>query len=163
MIHTDMSAIFSPYIIAFVAAYLLTEGIKIVGIIIKTRAFRWREFFKSGGMPSSHSADVTALAVTVGMLNGFGSALFGIAAGFAAIVMYDAMNVRRAVGEQGTVLRKIIERDAKLELEVSELLRKKPADKLREPYFTRGHRGIEVAVGGIIGAVIGWVVAVLSV
>jgi acid phosphatase family membrane protein YuiD len=106
-------------------------------------------------MPSSHSANVTALAVTVGMLNGFGSALFGIAAGFAAIVMYDAMHVRRAVGEQGTVLRKIIERDAKLELEVSELLRKKPADKLRKPYFTRGHRGIEVAVGGIIGAVIG--------
>ncbi len=163
MLHTDIGAALSPYLISFGLAYLVTEGAKIVGVIVKYREFRWREFFKSGGMPSSHSANVTALAVTIGMLHGFGSALFGLAAGFAAIVMYDAMHVRRAVGEQGEVLRKIIEHDAKLEAEVSKLLSKKPASKLRKPYFTRGHRGIEVAVGSVIGAVIGWVVAVLSV
>lgn len=163
MIHTDIGAVFSPYLISFGLAYLVTEGIKIVGIVIRYRAFRWREFFKSGGMPSSHSANVTALAITVGMLNGFGSAVFGLAACFAAIVMYDAMHVRRAVGEQGQVIRKIIERDAKLETEVSELLTKKPANKLRKPYFTKGHRGVEVAVGSIIGVGVGWFVAILSV
>lgn len=161
MIHTDVSAALSPYVISFGLAYLVTEGIKIASVIVKHREFRWREFFKSGGMPSSHSANVTALAVTVGMLNGFGSAVFGLAAGFAAIVMYDAMHVRRAVGEQGEVLRKIIERDAKLEKEVSELLNKKSAAKLRKPYFTRGHRPIEVLVGSLLGALIGIAVVCL--
>lgn len=146
MIHTDISAALSPYVLSFVAAYLVTEGIKIVGVIAKHREFRWREFFKSGGMPSSHSANVTALAVTVGMLNGFGSALFGLAAGFAAIVMYDAMHVRRAVGEQGEVLRKLTERDS----------------KLKKPYFTRGHRPIEVLVGSLLGGLIGIAVVYLS-
>lgn len=155
MIHTDISAALSPYILSFGLAYLVTEGIKIVGVIVKYREFRWREFFKSGGMPSSHSANVTALTVAVGMLNGFGSAIFGVTAGFAAIVMYDAMHVRRAVGEQGEVLRKIIERDAKLEAEVSELLNKKSASKLKKPYFTRGHRPIEVLVGSLLGGLIG--------
>lgn len=163
MLDTDITAIPSPYIISFGLAYLITEGIKVVGIVVRDREFRWRKFFKSGGMPSSHSANVMALAVTIGMLNGFGSALFGLAAGFAAIVMYDAMHVRRAVGEQGEVIRKIIERDAKLEREVSELLSKKSATKLRKPYFTRGHRPIEVLVGGLLGALIGATVAWLSV
>jgi acid phosphatase family membrane protein YuiD len=163
MIHTDILAIFSPYLIALLVAYLLTEGVKIVIMASRTREFRWREFFKSGGMPSSHSADVAALATAVGMLNGFGSALFAIALGFAGIVIYDAMHVRRATGEQGEVIKKIIERDAKLEQEVSDILNKKSAGKLRKPYFSRGHRPIEVLVGSLIGIAVGIVVTYLSV
>ncbi len=151
MIYTDVLNAFSPYLIAFLLAYVVTEGIKIVIMTSRHREFRWREFFKSGGMPSSHSADVTALATVVGMLNGFGSALFAIAAGFAGIVIYDAMHVRRATGEQGEVIKKIIERDAKLEKEVSDILNKKSAGKLQKPYFSRGHKTIEVLVGGLIG------------
>jgi acid phosphatase family membrane protein YuiD len=163
MIYTDILNAFSPYLIAFLLAYLVTEGIKIIIMINRRREFHWREFFKSGGMPSSHSADVTALATTVGMLNGFGSVLFAIAAGFAGIVIYDAIHVRRATGEQGEVIKKIIERDAKLEREVSNILGKKTAGKLRKPYFSRGHKPVEALVGSAIGIAVGIVVACLSV
>lgn len=163
MIYTDVINAFSPYLIAFLMAYLVTEGVKIAIMVCRRREFHWREFFKSGGMPSSHSADVSALATVVGMLNGFGSALFAIAAGFAAIVIYDAMHVRRAAGEQGEVIKKIIERDAKLEREVSSMLDKKAANKLRKPYFSRGHKPIEVLVGCLIGVAVGVVVVYLSV
>lgn len=163
MIDYNILGAFSPYLISFFMGYLVTESIKILLITLKHREFRWREFFKSGGMPSSHSGNVTALAVTVGLLNGFNSAIFGIAAGFAAIVMYDAMHVRRAVGEQGEVIRKLIERDAKLEVEVSQMLSKKSADKLHKPYYARGHKPMEVLVGSIVGATVGVAVAWISV
>ena len=162
MIHTDIFAAFSPYLIAFLVAYLVTEGAKIVVTTIKYREFRWREFFKSGGMPSSHSAEVTALAVTVGMLNGFGSTVFAISAGLAAIVVYDAAHVRRATGEQGEAIKKIIERDAKLEREISRALGGKATGELRKPYFSRGHKPAEVLVGSFLGIIIGIVVACLS-
>ncbi|MCL2280950.1 divergent PAP2 family protein [Candidatus Saccharibacteria bacterium] len=163
MIYTDILNVFSPYLIAFLVAYLITEGIKIIIITSRHHKLHWREFFKSGGMPSSHSADITALATTIGLLNGFGSGLFALAVGFASIVIYDAMHVRRATGEQGEVIKKIIERDAKLGRQVSDLLGEKTAGKLREPYFSRGHKPIEVLVGGLIGIAVGIVVAYLSV
>ena len=57
--------------------------------------FDWRTFIGSGGMPSSHSAFVCALAVSLGGLYGWRSPLFALGACLAAIVMYDACNVRR--------------------------------------------------------------------
>jgi acid phosphatase family membrane protein YuiD len=160
MIHTDILTAFSPYMVAFIAAYLLAEGTKIVIMTVRTREFRWREFFKTGGMPSSHSAVVMALATTIGLLDGFGSATFAIAVVFAAIVITDATHVRRAVGEQGKVIKKVIERDAKLEQEVSTILGKKRiAGKLQKPYFARGHTPMEALIGSLVGVAVGIVVS----
>lgn len=49
-------------------------------------------------MPSTHSATVSALAVSVGLREGFDTSLFAVAAVFAFIVMYDAAGIRRAAG-----------------------------------------------------------------
>jgi acid phosphatase family membrane protein YuiD len=155
MIYSDIFNAFSPYLVSFLAAYLVTEIIKIIIIISRHGEFRWRQFFKSGGMPSSHSADVAALATAIGMLNGFGSPLFAIAAGFGGIVIYDSLHVRRATGEQGEVIKKIIERDAKLEREISDIFGKKAVGKLRKPYFSRGHKPVEALVGLLIGIAVG--------
>ena len=54
----------------------------------------------TGGMPSSHSALVVALAITVGIKTGFDSPLFAVSAVLAMIVMYDAAGVRQAAGKQ---------------------------------------------------------------
>jgi acid phosphatase family membrane protein YuiD len=162
MIHTDILAAFSPYMVAFIAAYLLAEGTKIVIMTVHTKEFRWREFFKTGGMPSSHSAVVTALATTIGLLDGFGSTAFAIAVVLAAIVITDATHVRRAVGEQGKVIKKVIERDAKLEQEVSNILDKRAATKLRKPYFSNGHKPLEALVGGLLGIAVGVVVSLVA-
>jgi acid phosphatase family membrane protein YuiD len=56
--------------------------------------------FASGGMPSSHSSTVVALAVVTGFQECFSSSLFALDAIFATIIMYDATGVRQAVGVQ---------------------------------------------------------------
>jgi len=153
--------VFSPYLIAAACGYLLAQLIKVILAATKYREFRWRELFKSGSMPSSHSATVIALATTIGLKDGFGSPLFALAAIFVAVVIYDATHVRRAVGEQGEVLRKLIERDHKQEGAISDIAREtgagddKTRAKLPKPYFAKGHKPIEVLAGGILGLIIG--------
>jgi len=163
----NFAQIFSPYVMAFFVAYVVTEIIKISLISIKQKEIRWRDAFKSGGMPSSHSAEVAALAMTVGLFHGFGSALFGIAIGFAAIVIFDAFHVRRAVGEQGEVLRKLVDRDHKQEGAISDIAREtgagdeKTRRKLPKPFLVRGHKPTEVIVGTLIGLVVGVIIYVI--
>ena len=70
--------------------------------------FSLQRCFASGGMPSSHSALVTCCAVTTGILYGFDSSMFVIAAILAIVVMYDACNVRRQSGEQAKVLNMLL-------------------------------------------------------
>ena len=94
----------------------------------------------TGGMPSSHSALVVALAITVGIETGFDSPLFAVSAVLAMIVMYDAAGVRQAAGKQAE----------KINLIVEELLNGHPLNEehLRE---LLGHTPLQVAVGGLIG------------
>ena len=65
-------------------------------------------FFASGGMPSSHTAAMSALCVAVGRAEGFDSDLGALTIVLSTIVMYDAMNVRRAAGEQALVLNRLV-------------------------------------------------------
>uniref|UniRef100_A0A453C9D8 Uncharacterized protein n=1 Tax=Aegilops tauschii subsp. strangulata TaxID=200361 RepID=A0A453C9D8_AEGTS len=71
---------------------------------------RWdaRQFIASGGMPSSHSATVTALAVSVGIQEGFRSATFATSVILACVVMHDAFGVRLHAGKQAEVLNQIV-------------------------------------------------------
>ncbi len=98
----------------------------------------------AGGMPSSHSAIVCALAVLIGREYGFNSGNFGIAIIMAFVVMYDAAGVRRAAGKQARILNKILETPGLTTLEVQE--------KLVE---VLGHTPVQVFVGAIIGFIVG--------
>jgi acid phosphatase family membrane protein YuiD len=97
----------------------------------------------AGGMPSSHSALVTGLATATGRVAGVESAAFAISIVLAAIVMYDAAGVRRAVSIQARILNQMID----------EAFQGKPfAEKrLRELI---GHTPIQVIVGGLLGVVV---------
>ncbi|KHF40432.1 divergent PAP2 family protein [Halalkalibacter okhensis] len=55
--------------------------------------------FETGGMPSSHSAGVTALATFVALERGISSVDFALSTVFGLIVMYDAQGIRRQTGE----------------------------------------------------------------
>ncbi|MCL7033442.1 hypothetical protein MKW94_013898 [Papaver nudicaule] len=72
--------------------------------------FEFKEFFRSGGFPSTHSSCVVAAATMLGLERGFSDSVFGVAVVFAAIVMYDAQGVRREVGKHAKVLNKISEK-----------------------------------------------------
>jgi hypothetical protein len=105
-------------------------------------------FFTSGGMPSSHSSFVSALAITVGLKYGFGSDLFAIVTVFSLIVTYDASGVRRAVGQQANVLNNLIKHlEGKNFANDKQLIK----DDLKELI---GHTPFEVFAGVLLGALI---------
>ena len=136
--------IFSPYIIAILAAWLVAQGAKYFLVAVRQRRFdHIRQLYLSGNMPSAHSATVVALITVIALRDGFGSGLFGLAALFAAIVMYDAMMVRRSSGEQGIAIQQLI---------------KEQKSKVALPRAAKGHTPLEVVVGGLLGGLIGLVV-----
>ncbi|MDD5056104.1 MAG: divergent PAP2 family protein [Candidatus Peribacteraceae bacterium] len=102
-----MHSFFSSYLFIIpLFVGLLAEVTKILmeGITKGT----WHEgIFRSGGMPSSHSALVTSLLIVVGKKLGVGSTEFAIGIVFACIVWYDAVSSRRAIGEQAKVLNRL--------------------------------------------------------
>lgn len=147
-INHDVWQIFSPYMVAGFLGYFLAQLAKMVIYSVKDHKLSWREFFKSGGMPSSHSAVVVALATVIGIDAGFGTPLFALAAWFAIIVIYDATHVRRATGDQGLAINDLIDRDS-------------VKDRVKKPYFSRGHKPMEAVIGSIMGVVIGVVIATI--
>lgn len=106
---TAWELITSNYIInlAFIS-WVLAQVIKTGLTFIQFKEFRAERLFGAGGMPSSHSSLVCAITMGIAKLEGFSSPLFALTFCFAAVVMYDAMGVRRAAGEQAKVLNKMI-------------------------------------------------------
>lgn len=139
-----MEAAISPYITVVALGWILAQGLKYVFAVIKTKQIgNFRQFYTSGNMPSSHSACVVGLATVVGLQDGFGSALFGIMFLFAAIVMYDAVMVRRSSGEQGLAIQQLI---------------KLGKSNIVLPRAAKGHTPVEVLAGAVLGIAIGSVV-----
>ena len=145
----------SPCLTAAVASFLVAIVIKVVALLIRTRHWCWRDVvavIRSGGMPSSHAATVAGLGISVGVVDGFGSPGFAMAVVLAAVVMTDATQVRRAVGEQGESLRLLIQREDGPEAPEA-------APKSGAPYRAMGHTPLEVLVGAALGVVVGLAVA----
>ena len=99
-----------PWFISAFAAGSLAQLFKLLSNWKKTRQLDFSHLFMSGGMPSAHSALVTALSVAVGLTDGFNSPIAMIAVGFATITIADAVSLRRAAGEQAKLLNRIVER-----------------------------------------------------
>lgn len=128
-------------------AWALAQILKTAIASFQGKGLDFRYLFSSGGMPSSHSVIVTSLATTAGMVEGFDSAVFGIAAILASIVLYDAAGVRQAVSKQAIVLNRIVR-----EIRHREPLTKIEAD-LRELI---GHTPFQVIVGASLGIIFAW-------
>lgn len=99
----------SNYIInAGVLSWTTAQILKTIIAYFFTKRVNLERLVGAGGMPSSHSALTTSVAVAMFRKMGYASPEFAIAAMFAVIVMYDAMGVRRAAGEQAKVLNRLI-------------------------------------------------------
>lgn len=83
------------------------QGYKFVTHSFQARRPSWKHLVTFGGMPSSHSAFVTALAVSVGLSAGFASDLFALAAVFGGIVIFDAYKLRGNVQTQALVVNRL--------------------------------------------------------
>ncbi len=96
----------------FWAAFLawgLAQGGKVPLALLRRRKWDWGLLVSPGGMPSSHSALVSAAATAAGLCRGFDSSLFGVAVAFAAVVIYDATGIRRQAGEHASLINRIVE------------------------------------------------------
>jgi acid phosphatase family membrane protein YuiD len=135
----------SPYILAPLFSWIVAQGLKYIIATVKGRKLSsMRQLYLSGAMPSAHSASVVALLVVIGIKDGVDSGLFGLALLFAAVVMYDAVMVRRSSGEQGVALRWLFHH-----------LNLTP----EKPFRTaKGHTPSEVLGGIVVGIVVGLVV-----
>ena len=133
--------ILSPYIIAGMAGWIFSQLAKYVVASFKVRKIKsFRQLYLSGHMPSAHSATVVAVLTVVGLNDGISSGLFGIALVVTLVVLYDAMMVRRSSGEQGVALTALL-------LETK--------SKVPRPRVAIGHTPLEVAVGSLLGLVVG--------
>ncbi|GGC81380.1 putative membrane protein YuiD [Thalassobacillus devorans] len=134
-----------------IIAILFAQAVKVPIRMIATRDFNPGLAFSTGGMPSSHSAAVTALATAVGLQEGFNSSMFGIATVFSIIVMFDSTGVRRQSGEQAIVLNLLINDFQRFVDEAKLWNKKQEFEKREEIRELLGHQPIEVFFGGLTG------------
>ncbi|GLU06174.1 hypothetical protein SLE2022_232270 [Rubroshorea leprosula] len=139
-----------PLISAFVA-FAVAQSSKFFTSWYTERQWNFKQLLGSGGMPSSHSATVSALATSIGLQEGFGGALFATSLILAFVVMYDATGVRLQAGRQAEVLNQI----------VYELPAEHPLAESRPLRELLGHTPSQVLAGsllGIVTAVVGFVI-----
>lgn len=133
--------------------WFTAQILKVFTGIFKLRRFSITSLlFGNGGMPSSHSAAVTSLAVSCGLCYGFDSGYFAIAMLFAIIVMGDAAGVRRETGEQAKILNRIMK-------DLFTPSGPEAFDKNLKELV--GHTPLQVCVGCALGLVIPFLVALI--
>ena len=143
-----------PWFISAISAFLGAQAIKFVFAWIRRRECDFREFFLAGGMPSSHSALVSALASAIGFTNGFDEPYAMIAVGFGLIVLCDAVTLRREAGEHAKVLNIVVDK-LNDRLDDDERI---VVSKLKERL---GHKRREVLAGAVFGVLVALVVCAI--
>lgn len=128
-----------------IIAWVVAQVLKVPLELLINRRLDFRRIWGGGGMPSSHSAFVSACATAVGKIYSTSSPYFALAAVLALVVMYDASNVRRAAGEQAKILNYIMEHWKE---QSPELFGKELKEFL-------GHTPFEVFVGALLGVGVG--------
>ena len=126
-------------------AWFLAQMGKILLTLLFERRLDMRKLTASGGMPSSHSACVVACTTSIGKLYGFTGPMFGLAAVFSAVVMYDACNVRRSAGDTARLVNQLL-------AHVERLTAEDFADDLK---IIMGHTPLQVFAGAVLGLLIG--------
>ena len=128
-----------------IAASTSAQVIKVLLILIFERKWQPLRVLETGGMPSSHTASVSALSTACGLEFGFDSPFFAVSAIFGMIVMYDATGIRRASGMQAELLNDLV---AELRQLLTEGFAPKPLKELL------GHTYLEVFVGLLLGILV---------
>src|SRR5919202_1058947 len=123
-------------------AWALAQVSKMLIYLLREGEIKARYLATAGGMPSSHSALVTALATRVGMQYGVNSGLFAVAAIFAAVVLFDAAGGRGGGRHQARIINRMLEEV----IEYQRFNEKRLLELL-------GHTPFEVFVGLLLGLV----------
>ncbi len=128
---------------AALIAWTLAQVIKVPLDFVRTKRVNWAVLLSVGGMPSSHSSLVTAMAYGVGLRAGFDSQMFAVAMILAIVVVYDAAGIRRQAGKHAAVINAMIE-----DLAAGHPLKE---EQLRE---VLGHTPLQVLAGILLGIIV---------
>jgi acid phosphatase family membrane protein YuiD len=138
----------NPVFLSVISSLFFAQLIKTIIYLRKSRQKKTRDtieimIWRTGGMPSSHSAMVSSMTASVAFIEGIHTNLFVVTVMFALIIIRDALGVRRSSGIQAKVLN---------------WLGRQAADKLKIEYHpvkeVNGHSPLEVAVGVLLGFII---------
>ena len=125
---------------------ILAQVLKTVVYYYRTGKWDFHWVLASGGFPSSHSSTVTALSLSIGIQEGFDSAIFAVTTIFSFIVMYDACHVRYYSGKN-------IELTQQLVKDLREMTGLHFDDPIYQEKLKNvlGHKFIEVIGGFVVG------------
>lgn len=123
-------------ILSCLGAWLFAQLIKTVLYAVQNKGLDLRRLFGDGGMPSGHTATVTALAAACGLTQGFDSAVFAVSAILTVVVCRDAVGVRRETEKQAKLLNKLVRESNLAEAPLNTFI---------------GHTPLQIAVGALIG------------
>lgn len=140
------------------SAIIIAQFIKIPIKLIFARELSFRIAFSTGGMPSSHSAAVTALTTAIGIVEGVTSSIFALSCIFSVITMYDASGVRRQAGEHAAVLNRLVKEFQHFFEEAKEWNNKEEIERREDLKELLGHEPIEVFFGAITGILVAFLV-----
>jgi uncharacterized protein len=105
-----LKELFNNYaLIGGLIGWTIAQGLKVPLEYLRTKRWNWVLLFRTGGMPSSHTALVAGVAHGIGLREGFASAAFAIAATLAIVVIYDATGIRRQAGKHATLINAMIQ------------------------------------------------------
>ena len=144
---------FNKVLIVPLCAWAIAQLSKTLVALFQGKGIRPRFILASGGMPSAHSALVSALTTSVALVEGTNSVMFAISAVLALIVMYDATDLRYAVGRQSVIINRLVE----------EIRMRRPMTELRSNLreFV-GHTPFQVFAGAALGIAVAVVWLTLS-
>lgn len=139
--------------LAFLLGWLIAQTIKLaIGAVKKRGKMTFSDvryyMFKSGGMPSGHATSFVALDTVLALIYGIDTPVFAVAVCVTIIFIYDAVNVRYAVGEHGKLLNEIAESDHN--------------PKTKPQKIVEGHTVPQVIVGTILGVLLGWLTFIIA-
>jgi hypothetical protein len=139
-----MSQLLSNYpLVAGLIAWGIAQIVKVPLEYLQTRTWNWALLFRAGGMPSSHSALVTAISYATGLFVGFNQPVFALSVALAMVVVYDATGIRRQAGMHAALINAMIN-----DLASGHPLKE---EQLRE---VLGHTPLEALGGVILGLVV---------
>ena len=142
------SLLLNMIFLSTIASLIIAQVLKLVFYLINSKSKKkWDAvetmLWRTGGMPSSHSATVCALVTSVGIFEGVSSTYFIICLIFAMVVLRDSVGVRRAAGLQARALNNLGRQSAKLS-----------GLEFHTVKEVQGHTPLEVLVGSFLGVII---------
>ena len=140
----------NPIFLSCVFSWLGAQFIKTIINLIHGRIHSFSElvqnlFWKTGGMPSSHSALVASICTTIGFRNGINSDLFMLCLVVFFVTIRDAFGVRHSSGIQAHKLNEL----------GKELAENKTIEKYKPIKEVDGHTPLQVIMGCVLGFLIG--------